>query len=342
MRARFILSETWANLTRNLSMLLSLTLVTFISFLFIGASVLTQAQITKAKGDWYDKVEVVVWLCPDGTSQSANCASGKSPSANEITALQKTIRDELNDVVSNIDYVSKQDFYDSTFTKQYPNGEFQGRTLTADDMQDSLWLKLKDPTKYQVVSEVLSGKEGVEDVTDQRQIFDPVFAVLNRATAVTAVLAGVMVVVAILLTGTTIRMSAASRRTETEIMRYVGASNWTIRLPFILEGAIASLIGSVLSCLMLSAIPHQPPEIRRLRDCKRLYKLRFQRPFRRAPRRGRTRRIFYADSGLFRRPQVRRARLRNYYRLCEVEGVRRYPQGDNVAKHNSCRHFGKF
>ena len=191
---------------------------------------LTQAQITKAKGDWYDKVEVVVWLCPDGTSQSANCASGKSPSANEITALQKTIRDELNDVVSNIDYVSKQDFYDSTFTKQYPNGEFQGRTLTADDMQDSLWLKLKDPTKYQVVSEVLSGKEGVEDVTDQRQIFDPVFAVLNRATAVTAVLAGVMVVVAILLTGTTIRMSAASRRTETEIMRYVGASNWTIRL----------------------------------------------------------------------------------------------------------------
>ncbi len=254
MRARFILSETWANLTRNLSMLLSLTLVTFISFLFIGASVLTQAQITKAKGDWYDKVEVVVWLCPDGTSQSANCASGKSPSANEITALQKTIRDELNDVVSNIDYVSKQDFYDSTFTKQYPNGEFQGRTLTADDMQDSLWLKLKDPTKYQVVSEVLSGKEGVEDVTDQRQIFDPVFAVLNRATAVTAVLAGVMVVVAILLTGTTIRMSAASRRTETEIMRYVGASNWTIRLPFILEGAIASLIGSVLSCLMLSAI----------------------------------------------------------------------------------------
>ena len=278
MRARFILSETWANLTRNLSMLLSLTLVTFISFLFIGASVLTQAQITKAKGDWYDKVEVVVWLCPDGTSQSAscstgkaptqqeivdledgtsqsaNCASGKSPSANEITALQKTIRDELNDVVSNIDYVSKQDFYDSTFTKQYPNGEFQGRTLIADDMQDSLWLKLKDPTKYQVVSEVLSGKEGVEDVTDQRQIFDPVFAVLNRATAVTAVLAGVMVVVAILLTGTTIRMSAASRRTETEIMRYVGASNWTIRLPFILEGTIASLIGSVLSCLMLSAI----------------------------------------------------------------------------------------
>lgn len=59
---------------------------------------------------------------------------------------------------------------------------------------------------------------------------------LNRATIATAALAAVMVVVAIMLTGTTIRMSAASRRTETEIMRLVGASNWTIRLPFILEG----------------------------------------------------------------------------------------------------------
>ena len=63
-----------------------------------------------------------------------------------------------------------------------------------------------------------------------------------------------MVVVAILLTGTTIRMSAASRRNETEIMRLVGASNWTIRLPFILEGVVASLLGSLLAVGALSAI----------------------------------------------------------------------------------------
>lgn len=254
MRLRFILSETWTSLKRNVPMLLSVMLVTFISFLFIGASMLTQAQITKAKGDWYDKVEVVVWLCPDGTSQSANCASGKAPSQAQINDLQKTIRDELADDVSKITFKSKQEFYEDTFLKQYPKGEYQGRTLTADDMQDSLWLKLRNPEKYQVVSEVLSGRDGVEEVNDQRQIFEPVFAVLNRATAVTASLAAVMVLVAIMLTGTTIRMSAASRRTETEIMRFVGASNWTIRLPFILEGVLASLIGSLLSCGMLALI----------------------------------------------------------------------------------------
>lgn len=254
MRFRFILSETWNSLKRNVSMIISVMLVTFISFLFIGVSGLMQAQITAAKGEWYDKVEVVVWLCPDGASQAASCSSGKAPSNQEIVDLENVINEEAGNIVSKITYMSREDFYKNTFLKQYPNGEYQGRVLTAADMQGSLRLKLKDPTKYQVVSEVLSGRTGVEEVQDQRKIFDPVFSVLNRATAVTVALAGVMILVAIMLTGTTIRMSAASRKNETEIMRLVGASNWTIRLPFVLEGVFASLIGSLLACGTLSAM----------------------------------------------------------------------------------------
>lgn len=254
MRLRFILSETWTSLRRNVSMIISVMLVTFISFVFIGASVLLQTQITKAKGDWYDKVEVVVWLCPDGTSQSASCSAGKAPTQQEILELEDVINNELGSDVSKITYVSRDDFFKNTFLKQYPDGVYQGRTLTASDMQDSLRLKLNDPTKYQVVSEVLNGRTGVEEVVDQRQIFDPVFAILNRATVVTVVLAAVMIVVAIMLTVTTIRMSAASRKNETEIMRLVGASNWTIRLPFILEGVFASFLGSVLAVGALAAI----------------------------------------------------------------------------------------
>ena len=248
MRFRFILSETWTSLRRNVPMLLSVMLVTFISFLFIGASLLTQAQITKAKGDWYDKVEVVVWLCPDGNSQSANCSTGKAATTAQINELQKVIQQELPNDVSQVTFMSREDFYNNSFVKQYPKGEYQGRTLTAADMQDSLWLKLKNPENYRVVSEVLSNRDGVEEVVDQRQIFEPVFAILNRATVATGGLAVIMVIAAIMLTGTTIRMSAASRREETEIMRLVGASNWTIRLPFILEGVIASLAGSLHSC----------------------------------------------------------------------------------------------
>ena len=254
MRFRFILSETWTSLRRNVPMLLSVMLVTFISFLFIGASLLTQAQITKAKGDWYDKVEVVVWLCPDGTSQSANCSTGKAATTAQINELQKVIQQELPNDVSQVTFMSREQFYNDSFVKQYPNGEYQGRTLTAADMQDSLWLKLTNPENYRVVSEVLSGREGVEEVVYQRQIFEPVFAILNRATVATGGLAAIMVIVAIMLTSTTIRMSAASRSEETEIMRLVGASNWTIRLPFILEGVVASLAGSLLSCGALALL----------------------------------------------------------------------------------------
>ena len=254
MRLRFILSETWTSLKRNVSMILSVTLVTFISFLFIGAAGLLQVQIAQAKGVWYDQVEVVVYLCPDGTSQAPSCASGKAPTDEEINDIIDVIDNELHNEVAKVTYISREQFYKDTFLKEYPNGEFNGRTLTPADMQASLRLKLKDPTKYQVVSEVLSGRDGIEQVEDQRQIFDPIFTIINRATMITVILAVVMVVTAVLLTGTTIRMSAASRRNETEIMRYVGASNWTIRLPFVLEGVIASLLGSLLAVGTLAGV----------------------------------------------------------------------------------------
>lgn len=248
---RFVLSETFQSIRRNVSMIVSVTLVTFISFLFIGASMLLQVQVGRAQAQWYDRVEVVVWLCPDGQSQAATCATGKAPTQAQIASIENTIQDQLSGAVQKTTYVSRQQFFDNTFTKQYPGGVYHGRTLTAADMQDSLRLKLRDPQRYQEVSQVLSGREGVEEVVDQRQIFEPVFRVLNSATVVTVTLAVLMVVVAVLLTSTTIRMSAASRRTETEIERLVGASNWTIRLPFILEGALAALIGSLLAVLAL-------------------------------------------------------------------------------------------
>lgn len=248
---RFVLSETFQSIRRNVSMIVSVTLVTFISFLFIGASMLLQVQVGRAQAQWYDRVEVVVWLCPDGQSQAATCATGKAPTQAQIASIENTIQDQLSGAVQKTTYVSRQQFFDNTFTKQYPGGVYHGRTLTAADMQDSLRLKLRDPQRYQEVSQVLSGREGVEEVVDQRQIFEPVFRVLNSATVVTVTLAVLMVVVAVLLTSTTIRMSAASRRTETGIERLVGASNWTIRLPFILEGALAALIGSLLAVLAL-------------------------------------------------------------------------------------------
>ncbi|GIG24760.1 cell division protein FtsX [Cellulomonas denverensis] len=242
---QFILSEIGIGLRRNLSMAISVILVTFVSLTFVGAAALLQMQIGKMKDDWYDKVEVSVFLCPAGESPEPTCAGG------EVTDEQKDAimaALEAPDIAPYIEHVyteTKQQAYDS-FEQRF-SGQFWSQVITVDDMNESLRIKLTDPEQYQVVADVLSGRQGVETVQDQREIYDTLFLVLNRATLLSVGLAAVMLLAAVLLITTTIRLSAMSRRRETGIMRMVGASNLFIQLPFMLEGAIAAFIGAALS-----------------------------------------------------------------------------------------------
>ncbi len=84
-------------------------------------------------------------------------------------------------------------------------------------------------------------------MTDQRGLLEPIFAIMNAATFTAICIAALMLVAAVLLIATTIRLSAFSRRRELGIMRLVGASNRFIQTPFILEGVLAALIGSLLA-----------------------------------------------------------------------------------------------
>jgi Cell division protein len=98
-----------------------------------------------------------------------------------------------------------------------------------------------------VLSESLSGSPGVQSVVDQRSYLDQIFSILNAASYTAIGIAVLMLVAAVMLIATTIRLSAISRRRELGIMRLVGASNRFIRTPFILEGVFAALIGSILA-----------------------------------------------------------------------------------------------
>jgi cell division transport system permease protein len=244
MRLQFILSEIGIGLRRNLSMTISVILVTFVSLTFVGSAALLQMQIGKMKDDWYDKVEVSVFLCPANSSEKT-CAGG------EVTAEQKQeIEDalqapEVKPYIEKIYFETKEQAFKS-FQRQFKD-QFWASATTADDMNSSFRIKLTDPEQYQVVSEVVSGRQGVEAVEDQRRLFDRLFLVLDRATLLAGGLAAVMLVAAVLLITTTIRLSALSRRRETGIMRLVGASTMFIQLPFMLEGAIAATIGSLLA-----------------------------------------------------------------------------------------------
>src|SRR3954452_10449523 len=77
MRLQFILSEIGLGLRRNLAMTISVVLVTFVSLTFVGSAALLQMQIGNLKNDWYDKVEVSAFMCPESSAQP-NCAAGEA------------------------------------------------------------------------------------------------------------------------------------------------------------------------------------------------------------------------------------------------------------------------
>ena len=242
MRFRFIVSETGKGLARNFAMSVSVVLVSFVSLLFVGASALLQTQISTMKGDWYDKVEVSVYMCP--AASSASTCSGGEATQEQIDAVEGLLNsDALKPYVKSYTFESKAEAY-AKFKEVYGNRPI-GRNATEDMMPVSFRIKLNDAEKYQVVAEQLTGRDGVERVRNQREALESFFLVMNRATWITGGLAAVMAVAAVLLITTTIRLSAMSRSKETEIMRLVGASKFFIQLPFVLEGAIAALIGAV-------------------------------------------------------------------------------------------------
>jgi len=243
MSLRYITAEVFRGLVRNKTMAVAIILVTAISLTFVGAGLLIHQQITLLKGEWYDLVEVSVFLCPN-YSPAPNCVAGEATDA-QISELNTVLEKELGGRLAAVTFESKADAL--LAFEQYDRAGYQGIQLTEDDMQASFRVKLTDPSEFTMVADALAGQPGVEDVIDQRAVFQPLFTVLNKISAMAAGLAAIMLLTATLLVATTIRLSAISREKEIDIMRLVGATDFVVQLPFVLEGVVAAAIGSILA-----------------------------------------------------------------------------------------------
>lgn len=244
MRFGFMLSEVTEGLRRNFAMVVSIILVTFISLTFVGTASLLQLQIGQMKNYWYDRAQVAIYLCTD-VSPEAACPRGK---ASEDVKLQ--VQERL-DSPTLVPFIEKYYFEDQeqafvNFQEQFA-GNAVAQYVKPEQLNETFWVNLYDPNQSQILAESFSGLAGVEEVRDQRSYLDQIFLILNIASLAAVSIAALMLVSSALLISTTIRLSAFSRRRELGIMRLVGASNFSIQLPFILEGVVAALIGSVLA-----------------------------------------------------------------------------------------------
>lgn len=242
MRLGFVLSEVTTSLRRNVTLSLAVIITVAVSLSLFGASLLVRAQVDEMKDFWYDRVEVSIFLCGD-ISDQPSCAAGA------ITATERTqIRQDLIDLAPLVEKV----FYESQaealvrFKEQF-SGSPLADTATQEQMPESFRVKLNDPTKYAIIAAAFKERPGVEDVRDQRQALEKLFQALNGLQNLALAISVAMLIVTVLLISNTMQVAAFSRKRETSIMRLVGASNWSIQLPFVLEAAVAALAGTMLA-----------------------------------------------------------------------------------------------
>jgi cell division transport system permease protein len=242
-RVGLVLSEAMSGLRRNVSMVISVVLVTFVSLTFVGAAILMQMQIGQMKDYWADRAQVAIYMCT-AISQAPTCTEGVANEEQLAEVSAKLDGPALAPLIRDLRFEDREEAYANVIELL---GEDYAGVITAEQLNETYWINLVDQSQSTVIVEAFTGMQGVEEVADQLQYLEPLFSALTVATYIAVGIAALMLVAAVLLIATTIRLSAYARRRELGIMRLVGASNRFIQTPFILEGVFAALLGSLLA-----------------------------------------------------------------------------------------------
>jgi cell division transport system permease protein len=232
MRVNFVLSEVATGLRRNLTMTVAMILTTAISLGLMGTGLLIAGMISDMKEIYYDKVQVSIFLAEDVTDEQRAGIESRLEGSPEVKSYI---------------YESKEEAF-SRFQQQFSQQPELVENTPPDALPESFRVELKNPERYEIIkAEFPAGAEGVDQVRDEGDFLDRLFSLLNGARNATIAVAVVQALAALLLISNTIQLAAFNRRNETNIMRLVGASRWYTQLPFILEAALAGLIGGLLA-----------------------------------------------------------------------------------------------
>ena len=231
----YALQESATNIRRNMFITIAAILVVGVSLFLGGSALLLQHATARASDQWTSQVEVAVFLTSD-------------ISPDERTQLQNDLQSMPE--VSHVIYESKGQAYER-FKRLFANQPDIVNNTSPDALPESFRVKLKDPHQFGVIRDRLTGRPGVYQIRDERQTVKELFRATETQRKMSLVNAIVVFFAAILLIATTIRMAIFSRRKEIGIMKLVGATNWFVRIPFMMEGIVQGLIGGALAVLML-------------------------------------------------------------------------------------------
>jgi len=237
MRINYFLAETATNLRRNLLMTIAAISTVAISLLLLGGVQILSMIVRNVTFSWEARVEISAYLRNDA-------------SPGEIQTLEQQLSQYPE--VQGVTYVSKEQAY-AEFKQLYRNKPEFYEPIGPEALPASLRIKLTDAKYTQVVADRIEGAPGVDDVRFGGEIIRRLLQVNSLLRTVTLGMSLVLMVASAALIANTIRLAIYARRDEIGIMKLVGATNWFIRIPFMLEGVFAALVGAIVASAIVVA-----------------------------------------------------------------------------------------
>jgi len=228
-RWRYLVAELAIGLRRNHLMTIATIVTVTVSLTLLGAGLLVNKQVNLARDLFFDQIEVSIFL------QDSMSDAQRASLENELA---------VNPVVESVVYESKEQAYEH-FQELFAEDDDLLAAVTPDVLPASFRVSLVDPEKFDVIASQYANYPGVDEVSDQREVLDRFFRVMDAFRNGALAVALLQLVAAAALISNTIRVTAFARREQTGIMKLVGATNWYIRLPFLLEGVLAGLVGAL-------------------------------------------------------------------------------------------------
>jgi cell division transport system permease protein len=239
MRAKYVLSEVMVGLWRNVTMTVAMIITMAVSLAALGGSLILFKQVGEMENYYGAKVEVAIYLKSDVTDDQRSALKAKLDS------------DPL--IKKPVNYETKQQAYDK-FTKEFKDAPDLVDATKPESLPESFRVKMATGASFDAVKAEYATDPAVSRIINQKDLLSKVFGILNAAQTGSLFLAILGGVAALLLVGNTIQVAAYSRRREVGVMKLVGASNWFIQAPFVLEAMFAAVIGAALASLLLVAL----------------------------------------------------------------------------------------
>ncbi|MCZ7663280.1 MAG: permease-like cell division protein FtsX [Thermoleophilia bacterium] len=235
-RIRFFFGEAFRSLWRNYFMTIAAMVTVFLSMFVLGVVLVFVYNINAVLKDVEQKVEITVFLKDSATTDDISAMLDEIQAMPEVKGAQFISKEEALKRL-------KEDL------KDHPE-LFEG--LPKNPLPASFEVSLKDPEQASVVATRFDGRPIVDEVRYGKELAERIFRVTSVIRNISLVFIGLLGAVSILLISNTIRLSIYARRREVEIMKLVGATNWFIRWPFIIEGLAVGLVGAVTALVFVT------------------------------------------------------------------------------------------